>query len=86
MLGRPPRATPPPPRTADPTVFNLGAGEMLVVLVVTLLAFGPDRLPEMARRGGQVVTDLRSWSGAARRELAKALEVQDQDGDSRSAR
>ena len=60
-------------------MFNLGAGEMLVVLVVALLAFGPDKLPEAARRGGQVMTDLRSWSTAARRELTKAMESPDEE-------
>ena len=65
-------------------MFNLGAGEMLVVLVVALLAFGPDKLPEAARRGGQVMTDLRSWSTTARRELAKAMEVPDEEPASRS--
>lgn len=65
-------------------MLNLGAGEMIIVLVVALLAFGPDRLPEAARRGGQVLADVRSWSSTARRELSKALETPDGDAVPRS--
>lgn len=56
-------------------MLDVGASEILVVLLVTQFAFGPDKLPEAARRGDQVMTDLRSWSGAARREVSKALAV-----------
>lgn len=71
-------------RRADAAVLNLGASEMLVVLLVALFAFGPDKLPEAARRGGQVMTDIRSWSSTARRELSKALEAPEDDGSVRS--
>lgn len=67
-------------------MFNLGAGELLVVLLVALFAFGPDKLPEVARRGGQVMTDIRSWSSAARRELSQALEATEGDEAVRSQR
>lgn len=56
---------------------------MLVVLLVALFAFGPDKLPEAARRGGQVMTDIRSWSSSARRELSKALEESEDDESAR---
>ena len=64
-------------------MLNLGASEMLVVLLVAMFAFGPDKLPEVARRGGQVMTDIRSWSTSARRELSKALEAPEDDGSPR---
>lgn len=60
-------------------MLNLGASEMMVVLLVALFAFGPDKLPEAARRGGQMMTDMRSWSSTARRELTKALETTPED-------
>lgn len=65
-------------------MLNLGAAEMLVVLLVALFAFGPDKLPEAARRGGRVMTDIRSWSSTARRELSKALEASEQNESARS--
>lgn len=40
--------------------FNIGPGEFLLLLIMALLVFGPQRLPEVARRAGQAVRDLRN--------------------------
>ncbi len=40
--------------------FNIGPGEFFLMLVVALLVFGPERLPEVARRAGKAVRDLRN--------------------------
>ena len=34
---------------------NLGYGEMLVILVVGLVLFGPNKIPEFARQCGRAV-------------------------------
>ena len=34
---------------------NLGYGEMLVILVVGLILFGPNKIPEFARQCGKAV-------------------------------
>lgn len=34
---------------------NLGYGEMLVILVVGLIIFGPNKIPEFARQCGRAV-------------------------------
>lgn len=39
--------------------FNIGPGEFFLVLVMALVIFGPQRLPEVARRAGKAVRDLR---------------------------
>ena len=33
-------------------MFNLGGGEMLVILLLALIVLGPERLPEAARQVG----------------------------------
>lgn len=40
--------------------FNIGPGEFLLLLIMALLVFGPQRLPEVARKAGQAVRDLRN--------------------------
>jgi sec-independent protein translocase protein TatB len=56
-------------------VFDIGAPEVLVVLIVALLVFGPDRLPEMARQAGSWMRDLRRMVANARRDLSDGLGV-----------
>ena len=40
-------------------MFGIGMGEVFLILVVVLLVYGPDRLPEMARKAGRVVREFR---------------------------
>ncbi len=44
--------------------FGMGVGELLVVLVVVLLVFGPGRLPEMM--GGNLGTAMREFQKGLR--------------------
>ena len=54
---------------------DVGFGEMLVVAVVGLLVFGPDRLPEMAKQASRWLRDLRKMVAAARRDMSGSLGV-----------
>ncbi|HEY3281098.1 MAG TPA: twin-arginine translocase TatA/TatE family subunit [Armatimonadota bacterium] len=36
-----------------------GGGELFVIALVSLILFGPDRVPEIARTVGRVLRDLR---------------------------
>jgi sec-independent protein translocase protein TatA len=47
----------------------LGPAEILVVLVVALLVFGPNRLPDMARQAGRAMREFRRVQGDLRAEL-----------------
>ncbi|MBP9837225.1 MAG: twin-arginine translocase TatA/TatE family subunit [Proteobacteria bacterium] len=40
-------------------MFGLGIGEILVILVIVLLVFGPEKLPDFARTLGRTVADLK---------------------------
>jgi Tat protein translocase TatB subunit len=42
--------------------FGIGIPEMLLILVVAMLVFGPDRLPQVAMQLGRMVRDFRRWS------------------------
>ena len=53
-------------------MFGLGFGEILVILVVVLLVFGPEKLPEVARTIGRTMAELRRGVDDIRHELTVA--------------
>ena len=53
---------------------TMGPGEMLVVLTAVLILFGARRLPEMARKVGRIVAQLRDASDEVRRQIMNTPE------------
>ncbi|KIL46794.1 hypothetical protein KP78_19120 [Jeotgalibacillus soli] len=39
--------------------MNLGFGEILIILVVALLVFGPKKLPQLGRAAGQTLHEFK---------------------------
>jgi sec-independent protein translocase protein TatB len=56
---------------------NLGFQELLVIAVVALLVFGPDRLPELARQAGKAVSRFRQETSRSIGELKRAAELEE---------
>ena len=54
-------------------MFGIGVAEFMVILVVALLVFGPDRLPEFARQAGRMVRQVKQFSQAARDDIRSEL-------------
>lgn len=54
-------------------MFDIGIGEVFVILVVALFVFGPDRLPTMAKQAASFVRDLRTMVANARRDLSSSV-------------
>jgi sec-independent protein translocase protein TatB len=54
---------------------DVGLGEILVIALVGLLVFGPDRLPEMAAQAGRWLRDLRSVVASARADLSASTGI-----------
>ena len=52
---------------------NLGFFEILLIGFAALILFGPDKLPEMARRLGKLSSDLKRTSDSVRREFYNSL-------------
>jgi len=51
---------------------SLGTGELVVIAVVALIVFGPKRLPELARKAGEILAKTRE----ATRSVTSALDTE----------
>ncbi len=54
---------------------GIGGGELLVILVIALIVFGPGRLVEVASSLGKALREFRKMSQDLTMELQKELEV-----------
>ena len=53
-------------------MFDIGIGEMLILAVIGLLVFGPERLPKAAADAARMIRNVRSMATSARKDLADA--------------
>jgi Tat protein translocase TatB subunit len=58
---------------------SLGGGEILVVMFVALIVFGPSRLPEIARQVGKALAEVRKMQDSVRREIRGALDTDEHE-------
>lgn len=58
-------------------MFDIGFTEMLLIGLVALLAFGPERLPKVARETGYWIRKARSSLASVRAEIEHEMEMQD---------
>ena len=55
-------------------MFNVGSGELLVILLLALIVLGPEKLPDAARKVGNVVAELRRMSQGFQDEVRRAMD------------
>lgn len=53
-------------------VFGMGGLEIVIILVVVLLIFGPKNLPKLGSAIGKTVSNLRAGMGAGKKEKKEA--------------
>lgn len=58
-------------------MFNIGFGEILLIAVIGLLVFGPDRLPDAVRRVAGMLRQVRELAAAAREQVVDAAGIDD---------
>ena len=56
-------------------LFGIGAGELLLILVVALIIWGPGKLPEIARTMGKMVRTLKKTTFDLTNELTKEMDA-----------
>jgi len=54
--------------------FNLGTGEILLILLVVLLLFGAKRLPELARGLGKGINEFRDAVDGSKKQIMDEIE------------
>lgn len=51
--------------------FSISGGEILVIIIVVYLVFGPKKLPELARKLGKVINEIKKTTNDIKREINK---------------
>lgn len=50
-------------------MFGIGFGELIIILLIALVVVGPERMPDLARRAGALIRDLRRMYDNMRSDL-----------------
>lgn len=61
------------PLLLTPQLLDVNAPEFLLLLVLAIILFGPERLPDLARKAARVVQYVRTLAGTAQDQLSKEL-------------
>lgn len=59
--------------------FDFGSGEILLILLVVFLVFGPDKIPELARNIGKVINDVKRASEDIKTEISREGDRKDRE-------
>lgn len=66
-------------------MFNVGGGEILVILLLALIVLGPDKLPDTARKVGRYVNEFRRMTSGFQEEFRQAMDLGASDSKPNSA-
>ncbi len=55
-------------------LFNLGGGEIILILAVVLILFGAKKLPELAKGLGQGIKEFKKATKEVTEEVSQAME------------
>lgn len=56
-----------------PLLLDINAPEFILLLVLAIILFGPERLPDLFRKAARVVQYVRTVAGSAQEQLSKEL-------------
>jgi sec-independent protein translocase protein TatA len=59
--------------------LNIGGGELLLILLVALLVFGPKQAMDVARKTGKVLNDFKRETQSVKDEIMKEVEKEEDD-------
>jgi len=60
-------------------MFGLGAGEILIILIIAFLLFGPKQLPEIGRQVGKAVKGFRETADDLRKTVEPEVNLIQQE-------
>ncbi len=55
-------------------MFGIGGGEIIFILLVILMLFGSDKIPEMARAAGKFMAQLKNATNDIKSEIQKGVD------------
>lgn len=64
--------------------LDIGAGEIILILVVALIIWGPGRIPEIARTMGRVMYNLRKATFDLTTVVTKEIDKEEKDSSPQS--
>lgn len=56
-----------------------GSGELFVIMILVLVLFGPDKLPELARQAGKLIRKVNKVRNEVSRQINSALADDDDE-------
>lgn len=59
--------------------FDLGAGEIFVIILVIVVVFGPKQIPEIARSLGKTINEMKRASSDFKNEINKEVQRIEQE-------
>jgi len=66
-------------------MFGIGFQEMLIILVVVLIFFGPKRLPDLAKSLGKGIAEFKKASEEVRKGIEEAVKEESSPGTPKAA-
>ena len=57
-------------------MFGIGGGELIVIILIALMLFGSDKIPDIARSMGKGLAQLKSATNEIKSEIKKGAESQ----------
>lgn len=54
---------------------NIGFGELLLILIVALVIFGPQKLPELGKGLGKAIREFKAATREIQNEITEAVDV-----------
>ncbi|WP_303249133.1 twin-arginine translocase TatA/TatE family subunit [uncultured Slackia sp.] len=67
-------------------IFGLGVPELLIILAVALLIFGPKNLPKLGSALGRTVKNLRDGMGGGAKKEIEDLDDEEEEVEEKSVR
>jgi sec-independent protein translocase protein TatB len=56
-----------------PMLLDVNGPEFLLLLVIAIVLFGPERLPDLARKAARLIRSIRTMASSAQEQLSKEL-------------